>query len=78
MMFGDYSTESRYVRDLEVGEEPTDLLGIGLHYSFTKRMEEDPKFRQYIDDLDLKMVIDLGLYPLLIKFKKNSNNIFHS
>ena len=75
MMFGNYSTDSTYVKGVGAGEEPTDLLGIGLHYSFTTRMEEDPKFRQYIDDLELKMVVDLGYYPLLINFKKNSFQI---
>jgi len=63
------------VDEMEVWEGPTDILGIGLYHSITSRMNEDSDYRQFINDLELNVVVDLGFYPLMIKFKKESLEI---
>ncbi len=57
---------------MEVWEGPTDLLGIGLYHSIVSKMEEDSDYRQFINDLEMNIVLDLGFYPVMIKFRKDS------
>ena len=60
---------------MEVWEGPVDLLGIGLYHSITSRMNEDSDYRQFINDLELNLVVDLEFYPIMIKFEKDSLEI---
>ena len=63
------------VDELEVWEGPTDILGIGMYNSLSNRMKEDPKYRQFINNLEIRVVLDVGYYPVMIKFEKNSFEI---
>lgn len=60
---------------MEVWEGPVDILGIGLYHSIINRMEEDSNYRQFINDLEMNIVLDLEFYPVMIKFGKNSLDI---
>ena len=57
---------------MEVWEGPTDLVGMGLYQAISQRLKDDPKFREYVADLELKIIVDLGLYPVLMKFEKGT------
>lgn len=54
---------------------PTDLFGIGIFYSLNKRMDEDPGYREFINSLEMNVALDLGYYPMMIKFEKNTFEI---
>ena len=60
---------------MRLWEGPTDILGIGIYNSITKHMDEDPKYRQFINGLEMKIVLDVGFYPVMIKFDKDTFQI---
>ena len=60
---------------MEVWEGPVDLLGIGLYHAITERMDEDSDYRQFINDLEMNLILDMGFYPVMIKFEKDSLSI---
>ena len=44
---------------MEVWEGPVDLLGIGLYHSITSRMNEDSDYRQFINNLELNLILPI-------------------
>ncbi|MHA1132240.1 MAG: hypothetical protein ACTSQQ_15750, partial [Candidatus Helarchaeota archaeon] len=60
---------------MEKFEGPTDIFGMAIHYSITRDMKAFPKYKNFINNLDLKMRLELDYYPLLIKFQKDTFEI---
>ena len=52
---------------MELFQGPTDLFGIAIHHSLSKKVGEDEKYRDFIKSLKERIVIDLDYYPVMIK-----------
>ncbi|HUY01125.1 MAG TPA: SCP2 sterol-binding domain-containing protein [Candidatus Deferrimicrobium sp.] len=60
---------------MELFKGPTDIFGIAIYSSLIKKMEENPSYREFINKLNLNLVVELDYYPLMIAFKKDSFEI---
>lgn len=60
---------------MEIWEGPTDIFGMAMYYSITKNMEKFPKYRDFINNLTLNLVLELDYYPVMIKFEQDSFEI---
>ena len=60
---------------MDLYEGPTDIFGMAVYQGLTTKMDEDPKYRKYINNLKGKIVIDLDYYPIMIKFEKDNFEI---
>jgi putative sterol carrier protein len=51
---------------------PTDIFGMTIYYALSKNIKDFPKYRDFINTLNLNLVLELNYYPLMIKFQKES------
>lgn len=57
---------------MEEFKGPTDIFGMTIYYAISRNMQEFPMYRDYIQKLNLNLVLELNYYPVIIKFKKES------
>jgi len=57
---------------MEEFKGPTDIFGMGLYYVISKNIKDFSKYRDFINNLNLNLVLELNYYPLMIKFQKES------
>ncbi len=60
---------------MEKYEGPTDIFGIAIYSALTRKMEEDPEYRAFIENLNMNLIVELDYYPLMIKFEKDKFTI---
>ena len=60
---------------MDLFKGPTDIFGIALYYSINRKMEEDPDYRDFINNLNLRLIVELDYYPVFIKFEEGSFEI---
>ncbi|MHA1378698.1 MAG: SCP2 sterol-binding domain-containing protein [Candidatus Helarchaeota archaeon] len=56
---------------MDLFEGPTDIFGMALYNSLTDKVENDPKYREFVNNLNEKIVVDLDYYPVMLKFEKD-------
>lgn len=60
---------------MDVFEGPTDIFGMAIYHSLTEKMEENPKYRKFINKIEENILLELDYYPLMVKFGKDSLEI---
>ena len=55
---------------LDLFEGPTDVFGMALYNSINERIEQNPKYREFVNNLEETIVVELDYYPIMIKFEK--------
>ena len=46
---------------MEKYEGPTDIFGIAIYSALTRKMEEDPEYRAFIENLNMNLIVELDL-----------------
>jgi len=57
---------------MDLFKGPTDVFGMAIYNSLSQKIEQDYKYRDFINDLNEKIVIEMDYYPLMIKFEENN------
>ncbi|MBD3229145.1 MAG: hypothetical protein GF329_13235 [Candidatus Lokiarchaeota archaeon] len=55
---------------MDLFEGPTDVFGMAIYNSLLDKVETDPKYEKFVQNLEEKVMVDLDYYSLLIKFEK--------
>ena len=57
---------------MQVYEGPTDVFGVAIYNALNQKMDEDPDYRDFVNNLELNLVVELDYYPFMIKFTKDA------
>ena len=55
---------------MDLFEGPMDVFGMALYNSINEKIEQNPKYREFVNNLEETIVVELDYYPLMIKFEK--------
>ena len=60
---------------MDLFEGPRDIFGMGIYHSLSSKMENNPKYRKFIENLEENIVLELDYYSLMMKFQEESLEI---
>lgn len=55
---------------MDLFEGPTDVFGMAIYNSLKGKIDSDPKYEKFVNNLDENIIVDLDYYPILLKFEK--------